>query len=377
MVKKSENMVDKKNQWDNIEYTNIKGSDDFEEFDDSEFNEGEGYEAGNNMPEDHDYSEEDYDSDEEYDDASESLSAGKKNKNLFPLLLLVLVLIGVLAFFLISNMSKKNGGQQIADNAPVVNTEQSVDGSFSSDGQNTSEDDFFNNDSTEMVGMNFDDTTLGENNAPVNGNDQAVQAQATLPSGDAGVNNTDSLNAAATIQENSSNPKNIAGENDLFAQSENPLDAGVGNENNDIIISYDKVARINPFKPLIKEREKEISKTMEKLNNTDFEIVEPPVASVPDANLTRLLQTQVSGILYDDESPSAIVNLNGTDTFVKEGDIVSGYKIQTITRDKVQINYKNNSYVASVGALFVRGMIESRPAVANLEKKFAGRYKNN
>ena len=111
--------------------------------------------------------------------------------------------------------------------------------------------------------------------------------------------------------------------------------------------------------------------------NTEFEVIEPPIQSVPDENLTRLLQTQISGILYDEENPSAIVNLNGLDHFVKAGDVVSGYTIDSITRDKVQVSYKDNSYVASVGELFTRGSLDKQRAVVNLEQKFAGRYKNN
>ena len=82
-------------------------------------------------------------------------------------------------------------------------------------------------------------------------------------------------------------------------------------------------------------------------------------------------------ILYDEENPSAIVNLNGMDHFVKAGDVVSGYTIDSITKDKVQVSYKNNSYVASVGELFTRGSLDKQRAVVNLENKFAGRYKNN
>ena len=114
--------------------------------------------------------------------------------------------------------------------------------------------------------------------------------------------------------------------------------------------------------------------------NTEFTkkcLVVQIAGEVSDENLTRLLQTQISGILYDEVSPSAIVNLNGVDQFVKIGDTVAGYTIESITKDKVQITYKNNTYVASVGELFTRGVLEKKRAVADLENKFAGRYRNN
>ena len=93
--------------------------------------------------------------------------------------------------------------------------------------------------------------------------------------------------------------------------------------------------------------------------------------------MTKLLQTQISGILFDNESPSAVINLGGVDYFVKAGDTISVYTVNDISKNQVQITYKNNSYVASVGELFVRGKLESQPAIVNIENKFAGRYKNN
>ena len=61
---------------------------------------------------------------------------------------------------------------------------------------------------------------------------------------------------------------------------------------------------------------------------------------------------------------------------VKIGDNVGGYVIEGITQNQVQITYKNNTYVASVGELFTRGSLESNQAVVNLENKFAGRNRN-
>lgn len=375
MLKKSENMVDKENQWDNIEYADIQDSDDFEEFDDSEFNEGGNMSSSDISADEQEYSEQDYEdgfSDEDdYDDTAVDSGKPKKN-NLFIILILVLLLLGVAGFFLIP---KNNDSQSV--NNEAVSTEQSSGDDISFEGADFGEDQFFSDESSDLVGVNFDD------NGAASGEQSADNAQPADNNDFTALGPSDTNNSTAdfSMPEESANANagvaKSGNANDLFSQSDKPIDNSGSNENNDIIISYDKVARVNPFKPPVVEREKEIEKSLEKLNTTGFEIVEPPVASVPDENLTRLLQTQVSGILYDEESPSAIVNLNGIDTFVKIGDTMSGYKIQMITKDKVQINYKNNSYVASVGALFVKGMIESKPAVANLEKKFAGRYKDN
>ena len=210
---------------------------------------------------------------------------------------------------------------------------------------------FFNNasnESSDMMSVNFNEN--GETNV-VTGEGENVQT--------------------ATVTDVSSSDG--VSETDLFENQDSQT--GSNNEdNNSIMVVYNKASRLNPFKPPVVDRS--LDQAYETINNTQFEIIEPPVTSVPDENLTKLLQTQISGILYDTESPSAIINLNGLDQFVKTGDTISGYKIESITKDKVQISYKNNSYVASVGELFTRGSLEKQPAVVNLENKFAGRYKN-
>ena len=394
-------MVDKENQWDDdIEYTDIQDSDNSEMYEDEDFDSSE------DAYDEQSYSEEDYDDeayDDEYEDGEEYDSSAveeQKKKNIFPVLLIVLLLLGVGSFFIISSLSNKEVAPK--DNV-VANVSQTAGEDISFQGTEFTDDQFFSDGASDMNTVSFGDdanVAIGDippttpapsvNDAQV-APDSVSSEVVSVPS----TMNADN-NVVAPVENKapiefdfpSENPPAVASvpqmesaqvndNNDLFAQAETPIDPAVANENNDIIVSYDKVARLNPFKPPVFEAEAEIAKTYGSLNNTDFEIVEPPSSSVPDENLTKLLQTQVSGILYDEESPSAIVNLNGVDTFVKAGDVMSGYKIQTITRDKVQINYKNNSYVASVGALFVKGMVESRPAVANLEKKFAGRYKED
>lgn len=156
-------------------------------------------------------------------------------------------------------------------------------------------------------------------------------------------------------------------------EKDSAKESNKGRANNSIMVAWNKTVRQNPFKPPVINRAYEDK--YDKMDGMQFEIIEPPTKLVPDRNIEKLLQTQISGILYDENSPSAIVNLAGRDEFVKVGDEISGYKIKKITRNKVEISYKNNTYVASVGELFVPGKLESQPAVANLSNKFAGRYK--
>lgn len=324
-------MVDNENQWEDIEYS-----------DEADESQSYSYEDENaeyaEQSEDQDYSEYDnYDEEDEGDEAPP-----EKKSNPLIMILLFLLLLGVIGFIAVpkfmgnTQTASNNMGNQSAEMMPASDE---VSNSFFEES---------NGDNGDMSSVSFGEN--GEMNvADGNGENETV----------------------ATVTETNQQASDVS--DDLFETSiatENPNEQ----ENNAIMVVYNKAARTNPFKPPVTT--KVVTEPYEMVDNTQFEIIEPPVASVPDENLTKLLQTQISGILYDDESPSAIVNLNGMDQFVKVGDVISGYKIVGITRDKVQISYKNNSYVASVGELFTKGNLEKRPAVANLENKFAGRYKN-
>lgn len=329
-------MVDNENQWEDMEYSDNNGEDNYEDsYDDSQYSDDEqGY----------DY-EEDYDEDDDY--SSQKKSGGS------PILvvLLLLILLGVGGYIAYSKFVVNNGQNVFSasqqENAIEMQSEQAQSDNLA--------DSFFaeaGGDSSDMMSVDFNSN--GETNVTTsNGNDEAV---ATVTE----TNQTEGVSASDLFENQ--------GETEETANNQ-------GEENNAIMVVYNKAARLNPFKPPV------IDKTQlddyDMLNNTEFEIIEPPVQSVPDENLTRLLQTQISGILYDEENPSAIVNLNGLDHFVKTGDVVSGYTIDNITKDKVQVSYKDNSYVASVGELFTRGSLDKQRAVVNLENKFAGRYKNN
>lgn len=318
-------MVDKENQWDDIEYSDNEAPE-------------QGYDNSGD-----EYSEQDYDNYDDYDEEDDGQRT-KKKSNQLPLLIIALLLLGLAGFLVVSKMSaNKETMEANADAASQSGMEMVADGGMSQ-GEDMG-DSFF-----EQAGGTSEDMMSVDFNE--NGD-----AQVTT--------NDENGEIVATVKENNGD--------DLFGSSDDELGLDPSKENNDIIISYDKAARENPFKPPVYEKTVDKNVT---IDNTQFEIIEPPTTSIPDENLTRLLQTQISGILYDEHSPSAIVNLNGMDSFVKVGDTISGYTIQAITRDQVQINYNNNSYVASVGELFTRGVLEKQRAVANLEKKFAGRYKD-
>ena len=326
-------MVDNENQWEDMEYSD-NGDDGYEDSYDEEYSEDQEYEY-----------DEDYDEESDYEPQRKSGGASAIA------VLLLIILLGAGGYFAYNKFVAADSGQS----AFVAQQDDSF--GQSNDSSQTSSDDLADSFFAEAGGESSDMMSVDFNS-----------------NGETNVTTGEGLDASvATVSETS--PSEGVSENDLFENQQTGEEATLEEENNSIMVTYNKAARINPFKPPVVDLTQTDEYSL--VNNTDFEIIEPPAQSVPDENLTRLLQTQISGILYDEENPSAIVNLNGLDHFVKAGDVVSGYTIDSITRDKVQVSYKDNSYVASVGELFTRGSLDKQRAVVNLEQKFAGRYKNN
>ena len=342
-------MVDNKEQWDEMEeYTEYDDSD-AEGYDDGEYDSGadEGYE----------------DDGQYYEDYEDEGVASKKKSNPILGILVFLILLCVAGYFGYTKFFAGKTGTDVAVEQNVTATQNAPqENQQVASGENQSGDmgDFFfseaSGSSSDMMNVEF--------------NDQSSQQTADFASSGGGIDIAEQNN-----QQNQSNeqtsvaPVENKGADDLFGTG----DFSEGQENNAIMVAYDKDSNTNPFKPPVDAQ----GGAFDSIDGVDIEIIEPPTQSVEDPNLTNLLQTQISGILFDDESPSAVINLGGVDYFVKAGDTVSVYTVNEITKNQVQITYKNNSYVASVGELFVRGKLESQPAIVNLENKFAGRYKNN
>ena len=119
--------------------------------------------------------------------------------------------------------------------------------------------------------------------------------------------------------------------------------------------------RLDPFNP--------------KGSNGDdmFEIIVPPVDPTPDIQTQMLMSLRISGIMYTPDSPSAIINIAGEDQLVRKGDQFDGFKIMSITKDKVTVKYGVNVYTASVGEIISVDQVGVN-AIPNLNKKFAGPY---
>lgn len=97
---------------------------------------------------------------------------------------------------------------------------------------------------------------------------------------------------------------------------------------------------------------------------------EPP-ATLPIANdAEKVMTTTISGILYDQYSPSAILNIQGADYLVKKGDVINKYKVTNISSSTVTVKLGSNVYSAGVGEQ-INGKLDYN-VVSDLSNKFGG-----
>ncbi len=131
-----------------------------------------------------------------------------------------------------------------------------------------------------------------------------------------------------------------------------------------VAMSVEDTGRSDPFLP---ESEKVVVTPKPK----DFDLMPPPESISIDSTATEVMGTKVSGIMFDSINPSAILNIGGADYLVRSGDIINGYKVLSIGRDNVTVQFGSNVYKAGVGELFTGEGINFN-TVSNLETKFGG-----
>ena len=107
----------------------------------------------------------------------------------------------------------------------------------------------------------------------------------------------------------------------------------------------------------------------------EYTLVDPVEVVNSSSDGARLMDTIVSGILFDKYSPSAILNIEGNDYLVKKGDIVNNYEVLNILKDSVTVKLGANTYRAGIGEILTEGTLKHN-TVSNLDKKFGG-DKNN
>ncbi|MBE7703895.1 MAG: hypothetical protein E7Z89_07595 [Cyanobacteria bacterium SIG28] len=124
------------------------------------------------------------------------------------------------------------------------------------------------------------------------------------------------------------------------------------------------MVKANPFVPY---RNLEVAKE----SLPDYAIIEPPEISDKESDAIRVMNTVVSGILYDKYSPSAILNIEGNDYLVKKDDVINNYKVLDIQQNSVTVQLGANVYKAGIGELLTEGELKHNN-VSNLSNKFGG-----
>lgn len=117
------------------------------------------------------------------------------------------------------------------------------------------------------------------------------------------------------------------------------------------VIDIKPTGRANPFVPLQKYVSVEIPETVVEYDKSG--LPKPPETyGIQDERTTKMLAIAVSGIMYDEVSPSAIITFDGNDYFVQKGDRLDDYKVINITRNSVTIALGKNLYRANIGEEF-------------------------
>ncbi len=138
-----------------------------------------------------------------------------------------------------------------------------------------------------------------------------------------------------------------------------------------VSVSVENLGRTDPFMPFGETEVKPVLVVpQEKLK---YDLLEPLETPSADSTAQKVVTTKVSGIMYDKNNPSAILNIDGTDYLVRSGDVLNGYKVLSISKSVVIVQMGKNVYKAGVGELVASGSAGvNYNTVANLSDKFGG-----
>jgi len=137
-----------------------------------------------------------------------------------------------------------------------------------------------------------------------------------------------------------------------------------------VTLSVQNGGRTNPFAPPAG-----FENSSAKYAFSDYEILTPP-EEVPSDEVAdeakKLMDITVSGILFDNVKPSAIINVNGSDYFVQIGDKVDNFQVIAINAQYVAIKDGTNIYRAQVGENFNDSATVGGMAQRQASGRFAG-----
>ena len=187
---------------------------------------------------------------------------------------------------------------------------------------------------------------------------------------DANVANDSIVNVPQTQEVEQPGAVNVDnnGENAAIAPDDDAAAAKNVDNSSMVAMSIVDMGRADPFLPGYEA----VSKSKPKPPKYAKFLTPPPESIIVDSTATSVMTTKVSGIMFDKFNPSAILNISGTDYLVRTGDVINGYKVLSIGKDTVTVQYGANIYKASVGELFT-GEGVNYNTVSNLENKFGSR----
>ena len=150
--------------------------------------------------------------------------------------------------------------------------------------------------------------------------------------------------------------------NSALNQATMPIAEDQGSEDT-VVISVGNIGRSNPFKPFIEKSlmlGSGIPTEMPGINKIPTINVPQPPGLNENPNISSLLKIKVNGILYDPVRSSAIINVDGNDYMVHNGDFIFNFYVKNITQNKVTIKTGNNIYSAGLGEI-IEGEISKDP----------------
>ena len=235
---------------------------------------------------------------------------------------------------------------------------------------NTASQDFFDNSAAQAPageGTATVDVDLAQAPAPADAAKQPADAAQT-PAGEAQAEDpTAAITESGEVLGKDGKPLNAIEKAMLKKKQDESKEKQLGLGTNPVIIPVNAGGRPDPFLPYTQIQQEKMAKSLA------FDIIAPPT-TVPseDPVVDQVVQTKISGIMYDSSRPSAIINVGGADQLVHKGDTFKDCKVLDITRNSVVIKYKNNVYQATVGQTLGEG-VNLNP-VSNLSKQFGGLY---
>jgi len=127
------------------------------------------------------------------------------------------------------------------------------------------------------------------------------------------------------------------------------------------VVTVIPTGRTDPFTPISKyvyvaPPPKAADVVVKTINNLDYNSVKIPAPPKEYGELSeiaeKLMSISVSGIMYDTQKPSAIINYDGSDYFVQINDKLNNFKVVDIGPNYVKIALGKNIYKAEVGEQF-------------------------